>query len=120
MRYTILIGIVVSVLGAPVMIRQLFIFILAGFLLFCGLGTIVLGLFATNQLTPPQTTLQMGAITVRAIPSCQLDRMISGPCFLADNAARWVIQLIIHNATGRSQQWSLYGGGHPPLFLGRR
>ena len=102
------------------MLRQLFIFMLAGLLLFCGLGTIVLGLLATNQLAPPQTTLQMGAISVRAIPSCDLDRMPSGPCFLADNAARWVIELAIHDATGRPRQWNLYGGGHPPLFVGRR
>jgi hypothetical protein len=102
------------------MLRQLSIYMLAGCLLFCGLGTIVVGLLATNQLTLPQTTLQMGAVTVRAIPSCNLDRMPSGPCFLVDNAARWVIELAVYDATGRPQQWNVYGGGDPPLYVARR
>ena len=93
---------------------------LVGLLIICGLGAIVLDLFATNQLSPPQTTLQIGAVTVRSFPPCALDRVMSEPCYLSDSAARWVIQLTIQGAPGRQQQWSLYGGGHPPLSVSRR
>jgi hypothetical protein len=102
------------------MLKQLCIFLLAGLLILCGLGSTVLGLFATNQLTPPQTTLQMGALTVRAIPACKLDDMTRGPCFLADSAAHWLIQLAIDGSTGWRQEWILYGGGNPPLYVDHR
>jgi hypothetical protein len=92
------------------MLKRLVVLLLSGLITLCGATGVLLGLVATDQLTPPQVTRQVGPLTVSSIPPCDLDRVVHSPCLLPDSETRWLVQLEILNGVGRRQQWALYGG----------
>ena len=102
------------------MLKRLVVIMLFGLAMLCGATGVVLGMLATDQLTPPQITGQIGPLTVSSIPPCDLDRVVRSPCLLPDSDARWLVQLEIRNLLGRRQEWQLYGGGSGSLRVVHR
>jgi hypothetical protein len=110
----------VDAFGANGMLMRILVFLLAGLLAFCGTAGVALGMLATNRLTPPSATIQVGSMILQALPPCGFDQVASTPCLLPDTDARWLIQVERHDSTGQRQRWALYGGGHAPLRVSRR
>lgn len=102
------------------MLNRLLILLLAGLIALCGATGIVLGMLATNWLTPPRATLHVGLVTLHTLPPCDLDRVVHAPCLLPDSNARWLVRVEIRNPTGQGQQWVLSGGGQALLRMDRR
>jgi hypothetical protein len=102
------------------MLKRFVVLLLFGLIALCGAMGVLVEMFATEQLTPPQVTRQIGILTVSSIPPCDLDRVVHGPCLLPDSEARWLIQLEIQNLLGRRQEWALYGGGQGSLRVVHR